>query len=246
MLSKSICILVVACICLTHGFIVPSCPSRSLQKLGMSSLKPEGALVDRALDSALDFLQDGDVEREAEEVDEFDMFDIFEESPEIEVPYDLISELEEKEAAFIANRGVLTVVLNKATIQQAVKKWQLHPTDVGSAEVQIAICNEKVKYLTKHLLANKRDAAARRGLNAIVTARRKFLNYLHETNQKKAEQMISELGIRWRAPGRLWDKEAKYGAFKNTKSKWMKLRQISRVERDAKAAAKKAVIAQSL
>jgi hypothetical protein len=74
------------------------------------------------LDSALDFLQDGDVEREAEEADEFELFDIFEDSPDIEVPYDLITQLEQKEAEFIANRGVLTCVLNKATIQTAIKK----------------------------------------------------------------------------------------------------------------------------
>ena len=52
--------------------------------------------------------------------------------------------------------------------------------------------------------------------------------------------MVKELGIRFRPPGRLWDKQAKYGAYKNTKSKWQKLRAIARAERDAKVAAKAA------
>ena len=192
----------------------------------------ESPLVDRALDSALDFLQDGEGDGEDDEEDEFDMFDIYEESPEIEIPYDLLSELEEKDAAFLANKGVSAMQLNQQQINQAVARWRKHDKDCGSAEVQVAIANERIKYLTKHLLANKGDIACRRGLNTLVTERRKFLNYLYETNKPKAEQMVKELGIRFRPPGRLWDKEAKYGAFKNTKSKWAKLRQIARQERD--------------
>jgi hypothetical protein len=53
--------------------------------------------------------------------------------------------------------------------------------------------------------------------------------------------MVKELGIRFRPPGRLWDKEAKYGAFKNTKSKYERLRALARQERDAKKAAKASV-----
>ena len=199
--------------------------------------KVESPLVDRALDSALDFLQDGDVNgNDEEEDDEFDMFDIYDDSPDIEIPYDLLSELEAKEAAALASRTASAEELNAASITKAIEKWRDHENDCGSAAVQVAIANERIKYLTKHLLANKKDIAARRGLNALVTTRRKFLNFLFKTNKSKAELMIAELGIRFRPPGRLWDKEAKYGAFKNTKSKWQKLRQIARAERDAKAA----------
>jgi small subunit ribosomal protein S15 len=176
-------------------------------------------------------LQDGDAEVEREPEDEFDLYDIFEDSPELDIPYDLISSLEEKEAAFLANKGPSALKFNQDAINAAVAKWRLHDKDCGSAEVQIAIANEKVKYLTKHLLANKKDTSARRGLNAIVTTRRKFLNYLYEHDKEKAEKMINELGIRFRPPGRLWDKEVKYGAFKNTRSKFEKLRQLERAQR---------------
>ena len=171
----------------------------------------------QALDSALDFLQDGEADGEDDEEDEFDMFDIYEESPEIEIPYDLLSELEEKDAAFAASKGVSAADLSKIQINAAVARWRKHDNDCGSAEVQVAIANERIKYLTKHLLANKGDIACRRGLNTLVTTRRKFLNYLYEHDKSKAELMVKELGIRFRPPGRLWDKEAKYGAFKNTK-----------------------------
>lgn len=184
----------------------------------------------------MDFLQDGEVEGEDADDDEYDLFDIYEESPDIEIPYDLITEMEAKEAAAVANKKPSGASLNKVVLTAAIQKWRKHDNDCGSAEVQVAITNEKIKYMTKHLLANKFDVASRRGLNAMVQHRRKFLNYLYEHDRQKAMKMITELGIRFRPPGRLWDKEAKYGSFKNTKSKWEKLRAIARVERDSKAA----------
>lgn len=192
-------------------------------------------LVERALDSALDFLQDGDVEDAAEEEDELDMLEIYEESPDFEINYDLIKEYEEKEAALLANKVPSAAEINAVKIKAATDRWRKHDKDVGSTEVQIAICHERVKYLTQHLLQNKKDVAAKRGLDTIVTLRRKLLNYLYSTDQKAAETMVKELGIRFKPPGQLWDKVAKYGAFKNTKSKYLKLRQEERVERKAKA-----------
>ena len=192
------------------------------------------------MDSALDFLQDGDADGDDGEDDEFDMFDIFEESPDVEIPYDLIAELETKEAAALASKLPSSASLNRVALTAAVAKWRKHDSDCGSAEVQVAIANEKIKYLTKHLLANKFDVSSRRGLNALVNHRRKFLNYLFATDPKKCSQMVQELGIRFRPPGRLWDKEAKYQSFKNTKSKWMKLRAEARALRDSRAVAAQA------
>ena len=177
------------------------------------------------------------MEGEDAEDDEYDLFDIYEESPDIEIPYDLITELEAKEAAALANKLPTAASLNQVALTAAIQKWRKHDKDCGSAEVQVAIANEKIKYMTKHLLANKYDVSSRRGLNAMVQHRRKFLNYLYEHDRQKAVKMIAELGIRFRPPGRLWDKEAKYGSFKNTKSKWEKLRAAARVERDARAKA---------
>ena len=128
--------------------------------------RPEGALVDKALDSALDFLQDGEADGEEEEADEFDMFDIFDESPDLDTPYDMIKSLEEKEAEFTATRGVLSADVHKKELADLIKKWQMHEGDVGSAEVQIAIADWKIKYLTTHLVKNQGDKHAVSGLPA--------------------------------------------------------------------------------
>jgi small subunit ribosomal protein S15 len=44
----------------------------------------------------------------------------------------------------------------------------MHEGDVGSAQVQVAIANERLGQLTRHLLANKKDMSAKRGLQVGV------------------------------------------------------------------------------
>eukprot|EP00600_Ochromonadales_sp_CCMP1393_P006866 CAMPEP_0174976200 /NCGR_PEP_ID=MMETSP0004_2-20121128/12896_1 /TAXON_ID=420556 /ORGANISM="Ochromonas sp., Strain CCMP1393" /LENGTH=222 /DNA_ID=CAMNT_0016227195 /DNA_START=201 /DNA_END=869 /DNA_ORIENTATION=- len=187
-----------------------------------SKINSESPLVDRALDSALDFLQDAEGDGAEEEDDEFDIFEIYEDSPDLDIPYDLIAELEQKEAAAEAGKMPSAAELNNARIKEVIARWRKHENDVGSAQVQVAIANERVGLLTKHLLANKKDMSAKRGLQAVVVQRRKFLNYLYKHDNAVAQEMISEMGIRFRPPGRAWDKSAKYAAFKNTKNKYIK------------------------
>ena len=192
----------------------------------------------KSLDNALDFLQEtGIITEEEIEADEFDMFQIYEDSPDIEIPYDLIAKLEAAEIEAALNKKTPNSVINLQNIKIAIEPWKKHENDCGSSEVQIAICNERIKYLTKHLLQNKHDMHAKRGLNVIVNKRRKLLNYLFNTNSNKAEEMVTELSIRFRPPGRLWDKQIKYGAFKNTKSKVEKIRISEKFERSKTAAA---------
>lgn len=150
------------------------------------------------------------------------MFEIYSDSPEFVVPHELIAELEEREAKALANKVPSSADLNAEHINSAVLRWRKHDTDVGSAEVQVAIADEKIKYLTKHLLANRKDLSAKRGLQAMVVTRRKFLDYLSRTDADKARLMVQELGIRFRSSGNQWDKLAKYGAFTNTKAKYVK------------------------
>jgi small subunit ribosomal protein S15 len=92
-----------------------------------------------------------------------------------------------------------------------------HVSDVGSMDVQVGILNNRVKYLTTHLLIHKRDHSAKRGLTAVVVARKKFLNYIYKQTPEKALLLAASLGIRFREPNNRWDKSIKYSAFTNTK-----------------------------
>ena len=60
-----------------------------------------------------------------------------------------------------------------------IKKSRLHEKDTGSSAVQVAILNERISELTKHLKKNKKDEHSRRGLLKLVAKRRtheKFIN----------------------------------------------------------------------
>lgn len=69
-------------------------------------------------------------------------------------------------------------------------------TDTGSPEVQVAILTERIKQLTVHLNANKKDFATRRGLLKMVGRRRRLLNYLHKTDIGRYRAIIEKLGLR--------------------------------------------------
>lgn len=173
----------------------------------------------------MDFLQDAEGDGD-EEDDEMDIFEIYEDSAELDMPYDLIAEIEKEEAAALANKMPSAASLNKVEIDKAVVRWRKHDKDVGSAEVQVAIAHERIRFLTQHILQNKHDMSAKRGLQAIVTQRRKFLNFLYLNDRKKAIEMVTELGIRFRPPGMAWDKKTKYAAFKNTKTSFKKKKSV--------------------
>lgn len=61
---------------------------------------------------------------------------------------------------------------------QMRKKYQLHDKDSGSCQVQIAVLTARIGYMTTHMQQNKKDYASLRGLTAMVTRRRKLLEYL--------------------------------------------------------------------
>ncbi len=73
---------------------------------------------------------------------------------------------------------------------------RLHGTDTGSPEVQIAILTERIKNLTEHLKANKKDFHSRRGLQQMVGKRRNLLNYLAKKDINRYRAIIEKLNIR--------------------------------------------------
>jgi len=187
--------------------------------------------VERALDSAMDFLsaaedveakpkfRNVDEQEEEEDDEDMDFTALYSDSLDIEPNEELIAELKERDAQkeLAQQNRVYAYDINHENIQKAVKKWQKHENDYGSSAVQVAVAHEKIKYLTAHLLVNKHDNSAKRGLQALVVARRRHLNFIVRSDRPLAKKLIQELGIRYRPPGRIWDKELKYGRFKNTK-----------------------------
>ena len=84
-------------------------------------------------------------------------------------------------------------MINKAEI---VKEFGKSEQDTGSVEVQVALLTARIKNLTEHLKQNKQDKHSTRGLNKMVSTRKKLLDYLAEQDIERARAIKAKLGIR--------------------------------------------------
>ena len=79
---------------------------------------------------------------------------------------------------------------------KVVAVYQRAPGDTGSPEVQVALLTARITYLTEHFKSNKKDNHSRRGLLALVSQRRRLLDYLKGKDQGRYQTLIERLGIR--------------------------------------------------
>lgn len=79
---------------------------------------------------------------------------------------------------------------------EVVKTYGKNEADTGSVEVQIALLTARIKNLTEHLKANKQDKHSTRGLNKMVSTRKKLLDYLTKIDINRARAIKQKLGIR--------------------------------------------------
>jgi len=80
--------------------------------------------------------------------------------------------------------------------QALIKEFQLHDSDTGSPEVQIAILTKKINYLTEHFKQHPKDHHSRRGMLKMIGQRRSLLNYVKSKDIERYRKIISVLGIR--------------------------------------------------
>lgn len=82
---------------------------------------------------------------------------------------------------------------NKESIKQ---DYRLHEKDTGSVEIQVALLSQRIKGLTDHLQAHSKDHSSRRGLIAMVSKRRRLLDYLGSKDAERYKKLIERLGLR--------------------------------------------------
>src|SRR5690606_2448122 len=92
--------------------------------------------------------------------------------------------------------GAARMALYKAQKDEIVKNFQVHETDTGSPEVQIALLTERINGLVEHLRAHPHDNHSRRGLLKLVGRRRRLLAYLSEKDVERYRATIERLGLR--------------------------------------------------
>jgi small subunit ribosomal protein S15 len=79
---------------------------------------------------------------------------------------------------------------------ELISNFQVHETDTGSADVQVAMLTDRINRLSLHLQANKKDHSSRRGLLKIIGQRKRLLAYILLENREKYQALIARLGIR--------------------------------------------------
>ena len=80
--------------------------------------------------------------------------------------------------------------------QQIITDHQVHETDTGSSEVQVALLTERINQLTVHLKQNKKDYSSTRGLMKMIGQRKRLLSYIRNKDSDKYRALIDRLGIR--------------------------------------------------
>ena len=86
--------------------------------------------------------------------------------------------------------------ITKEKKAEVINEFRRSDTDTGSPEVQIAVQTTRIEQLTSHLRDHKKDHAGRRGLLALVSSRRRLLDYLKKTSPLDYRDIIAKLGIR--------------------------------------------------
>jgi small subunit ribosomal protein S15 len=88
------------------------------------------------------------------------------------------------------------MTVTKERKQELIQQYRREESDSGSPEVQIAVLTVRINNLTEHMRTHDKDYASRRGLLALVSRRRKLLDYLRRCTPEKYTQLIGQLGIR--------------------------------------------------
>ena len=80
--------------------------------------------------------------------------------------------------------------------QKLIESHQVHPTDTGSAEVQVAMLSKRISKLSDHLQENIHDFASRQGLLKMIGKRKRLLSFIKDKNIQRYQELVKKIGIR--------------------------------------------------
>ena len=79
---------------------------------------------------------------------------------------------------------------------EIIKEFGGNQNNSGAIEVQIAILTYRIRHLSEHFKAHKKDIHSRYGLLKMVGKRRRLLRYLKEKNNQKYKSILESLELR--------------------------------------------------
>ena len=77
-----------------------------------------------------------------------------------------------------------------------IGEHRTHEKDTGSPESQIALFTAEIEALTKHLKKHAKDNSSRVGLLKMVAKRRRLMEYLKRTDEKRYKKLATKLGLK--------------------------------------------------
>jgi small subunit ribosomal protein S15 len=86
--------------------------------------------------------------------------------------------------------------ITTAETARLIAEYKQGENDTGSPEVQVALLTSRITTLTEHFKTHAKDHHSRRGLLALVSQRRKLLDYLKRKNADRYRSLIARLGLR--------------------------------------------------
>jgi len=82
------------------------------------------------------------------------------------------------------------------TTAEVISEYGKHEKDSGTAEVQIALLDARIKHLTEHLRIHKGDHHTRRGLMQLIGKQKRLKAYLRKTDIERYRAIVAKLGHR--------------------------------------------------
>jgi small subunit ribosomal protein S15 len=86
--------------------------------------------------------------------------------------------------------------MTKKFLDEKIIGLQKHPSDTGSAQVQIMILTQRINELNKHIDLNPKDHSTKRGLMKLVGKRHRLSKYLRKHNPEGYEKVKEVAGLR--------------------------------------------------
>ena len=87
-----------------------------------------------------------------------------------------------------------TTIKNKKSA--VIEKFAQKAKDTGSPEVQVALLTSRINELNQHFGIHAKDHHSKRGLLKMIGQRRRLLNYLKASDNKRYSSLIQRLELR--------------------------------------------------
>ena len=99
-------------------------------------------------------------------------------------------------AKYLSEANMSGAEQTRLALAAARERVARHPSDSGSSEVQVSVFTWRISALTSHLQTHPKDKHSRRGLMAVLAARKKLLQYLRRTEPDTYSSLIKTLSLK--------------------------------------------------